>query len=664
MSMPETNQLTNSKDQPVIHLALCMAGAISAGAYTAGVVDYLLEALERWEMAKLKWPGNPLLPKHRVVIDVITGASAGGMEGGILFRQGQNAVRIITQGNGSSTGYDPEWFKKHSRSYKAWVKLTETETNPQLKQLFDAEDIRKKGVVSLLNSDFIDKIADELMKADDEEYKNHKPSYISESLELCLSLSNLNGIPYSIPFNAGEPKTKGHNQSANSYTVYNYKDYGHFVDCPDNIQPEHGQIPVNFKGKNYENALILKQCLKATGAFPIGLKFRKVERNKEYILNNPLLSSPQNSKDISDDLPDNYATLNVDGGMMNNEPFDVAAYLMYRKLKGKTFNQSLTFEECVNRYTQSFKVYETIDELLEEDKNLVESKSVFSTILMVDPFPTVSGYEYKAPDEQTDLLGIIRKIYGAFRGQLLMKPEDLYKATSNAKGRVSDYSRFMIAPRRKIILNRDKENNKVYFNQLDGSDAIACGSLEGFGGFIDQQFREHDYRLGRFNCQHFIQKKFGFIYDRVKDVPEGNFINQCYIDSAVRRHYSIEGEGTASILPFIPDISPFGDKPGCIPMFGYWGDETDVEERILKGGQPYPVWPKVDAAILFEKLTKQRPFISKRISRIIGLLGPKLVGTGLVAAIGIYVMKKKAGKIADTLIQTMIDNLRKHKLVE
>ena len=35
-------------------LGLVMAGAISAGAYTAGVVDFLLQALEEWEKEKGK----------------------------------------------------------------------------------------------------------------------------------------------------------------------------------------------------------------------------------------------------------------------------------------------------------------------------------------------------------------------------------------------------------------------------------------------------------------------------------------------------------------------------------------------------------------------------------------------------------------------------------
>ncbi|NBR14881.1 MAG: hypothetical protein EBU01_09950, partial [Crocinitomicaceae bacterium] len=59
-------------------MGLCLAGAISAGAYTAGVIDYLIEALERWETEKKQ---NEDIPKHRVVIEVIGGASAGGMTG-------------------------------------------------------------------------------------------------------------------------------------------------------------------------------------------------------------------------------------------------------------------------------------------------------------------------------------------------------------------------------------------------------------------------------------------------------------------------------------------------------------------------------------------------------------------------------------------------------
>jgi predicted patatin/cPLA2 family phospholipase len=34
------------------HLGVIMAGAVSAGAYTAGVLDFLMEVLEQWYAAK------------------------------------------------------------------------------------------------------------------------------------------------------------------------------------------------------------------------------------------------------------------------------------------------------------------------------------------------------------------------------------------------------------------------------------------------------------------------------------------------------------------------------------------------------------------------------------------------------------------------------------
>ena len=55
-----------------IRLGVCMAGAVSAGAYTAGVVDYLIETLERWEQSKAeiadkRVKGLALTPEEELV---------------------------------------------------------------------------------------------------------------------------------------------------------------------------------------------------------------------------------------------------------------------------------------------------------------------------------------------------------------------------------------------------------------------------------------------------------------------------------------------------------------------------------------------------------------------------------------------------------------------
>lgn len=62
-------------------LGITMAGAVSAGCYTAGVMDYLFEILDKWEKAKKdeSSPDFKKVPQHCVRIDAMGGASAGGM---------------------------------------------------------------------------------------------------------------------------------------------------------------------------------------------------------------------------------------------------------------------------------------------------------------------------------------------------------------------------------------------------------------------------------------------------------------------------------------------------------------------------------------------------------------------------------------------------------
>jgi len=67
------------ENQKTFRLGIAMAGAVSAGAYTAGAMDYLLEALESWQKAKdlglpclilfssKKLPGGPLITRQRIL---------------------------------------------------------------------------------------------------------------------------------------------------------------------------------------------------------------------------------------------------------------------------------------------------------------------------------------------------------------------------------------------------------------------------------------------------------------------------------------------------------------------------------------------------------------------------------------------------------------------
>ena len=70
---------TEPPTPPTFQLGLALSGAISAGAYTAGALDFLFQALSEWEQHR----GEPDVPNHSVVLKVIAGASAGAITGAL-----------------------------------------------------------------------------------------------------------------------------------------------------------------------------------------------------------------------------------------------------------------------------------------------------------------------------------------------------------------------------------------------------------------------------------------------------------------------------------------------------------------------------------------------------------------------------------------------------
>src|SRR5690349_14604045 len=132
--MPNTDVNGNN----TFYVGLCMAGAVSAGAYTAGVMDYLIEALEEWQ--KRKDQNVPDTPTHNVVIPIIGGASAGGMTGIITAAALHTSVKPVKPSSDILAEH-PE-----NRFYNAWVDLINPDMFPLM---LDPSDINKNGLISL-----------------------------------------------------------------------------------------------------------------------------------------------------------------------------------------------------------------------------------------------------------------------------------------------------------------------------------------------------------------------------------------------------------------------------------------------------------------------------------------------------------------------------------
>src|SRR5215471_13727322 len=87
LSDKEIDDLFIHNDPPpanTFELALVLGGTVSAGAFTAGAVDFLIEALDAW--TSLRDKGDPAAPQHKTILKVITGTSGGGVNAAIAAR--------------------------------------------------------------------------------------------------------------------------------------------------------------------------------------------------------------------------------------------------------------------------------------------------------------------------------------------------------------------------------------------------------------------------------------------------------------------------------------------------------------------------------------------------------------------------------------------------
>jgi hypothetical protein len=496
--------------QKTFRLGISMAGAVSAGAYTAGVMDYLLEALESWQKAKeLNLPG---VPKHEVVIEVLNGASAGGMTAVITAAAIQRDFPHINKQNYSTTaaGENP--------LFDSWVNQTEEPGNDMMGQMLSTEDITAspklnpyREVRSLFNSLFIEKIARRTLDTTVKDPETKRP-YFADDFELFTTITNLRGFNYELEFitAAGSREDR----------MTMHKDLVHFQLNPSGNYQNDGKIPFHFNTADGLNKNLLIDAAIGTGAFPVGLAPRVIVRDPKYINDSYLLKITHGKECIVNPLTD-YNAVCVDGGVINNEPYDLTGTILTNRRK-----EALRKDADYNAAAHF---------------RLAKSASDFdTTILMIDPFP---NYEDKPSENYFDLQALkftTTQLFGAMRQQLMVKTDLLERAYDD-----NDYTRFMIAP----IRTKSGVTQKY---------SIACGALGGFGGFFSKEFRIHDYLLGRRNCQRFIQQYFCVPISANNPIIQYGYES---LDEAELRYLLI---GKQNSFPIIPDIRLSRDQSSLV----------------------------------------------------------------------------------------------------
>lgn len=435
---------------PTFEIGLTMAGAVSAGAYTAGVLDFLVEALDQW------YDDHEGHPPHDIRIRVISGASAGAIAAAV-FASGlrDHAFAPVREGEPRrNTG---------NRLYDTWV------AGVDLMPLLAAHDLEDDNarLRSMLDSTALDGIA---AKAMDAAWGGRQglPPWLADPLELYLCVTNLRGVGYSMYFSG---------PAGDEYGMTRHADYMHFSLSPAG-RPGLGGLALGREDGRTGPWAVLSDSALASGAFPVGLAARPLSRRAdEYGQRRwpiPQCSAVPRTEPVAglrcgcvQELPIHpawpqgehyYHFVCVDGGVINNEPFDLARKVL------------LGDDPCNPR----------------------SATEASRAVLMIDPFP-----EPKRDDpakqrvlDQLPLTRVLPDLLGAMLAQLRFKTEDLVLARDR-----NVYSRFIIAPSRWVGGQRQRH-------------AIASGGLGGFAGFLSRHFRHHDYQLGRLNCQNFLRKHF------------------------------------------------------------------------------------------------------------------------------------------------------------
>lgn len=440
---------TKWNNDRTFHLGINMAGAVSAGAYTAGVLDFLIEALEQWYAAKVS--SNPTVPLHDICIDVFTGASAGGMCAAI------SAVMLQGPFEHIQNPADPSVQGTTNRFYESWVNRIDIEPLLGVTDLQDGST-----VVSLLDSNIIDQIADYALAP---VASPARRPYLSEALTLFLTLTNVRGVPFSLNGTAAG--------SVEEDIAY-YADRLQFETVQGANRPlslSAKPLPLPNVGTGAGAWPLLKEAATATGAFPLFLAPRKIDRSAGDYCDSPW-------QPIASGVPgavpphwtlkpsDTFTTLTVDGGVTDNDPFQLA-------------HDFLAIHNPMARR----------DPQTGDLRNPSDGDNANCAVLTVAPFPAEALYDRNYNfDKNGSVFGMLPNLFTVLISQSRFQGETLAAVMSG-----TSYSRFVLAP-------SDSDNPNV--------NALQCGLLSAFGGFFERGFRAHDYQLGRRNCQKFLSDHF------------------------------------------------------------------------------------------------------------------------------------------------------------
>jgi hypothetical protein len=491
VELPELDPLKKALFEPpgpvadqTFELGLVLGGTVSAGAYTAGALDLLVQALDAFH-GKI----DPPAP-HKVILRLASGSSGGAVCAAIL---GLSLNRQFTHVDNDQAALNAEGAgPADNKFWDVWVNklsfLPMLDTDDLAEAIQDPADPPgskpppAQHVPALLNGKVIDGVVAQVVAYADQAGNITRPWTVAP-FRLATTVCNLRGVPYKV---ACAPEIGQFSGSA----YVEHDDYAWFA-LPNVLGIDDGDIggrrpnefwlstaPQPGISFSYET---LGDYARASGAMPVGLPSRPLSRPAEHYLYRPYARvddagvvqtawpSPDwlELTDVVAGKP--YGFTGVDGGTLNNDPVKIA-------------HEALTGIGVQNPRSpdQANRALLLIDPLADEPTtvNPVGVSAVAAAKALICTF--VGGARYLTADL------------------------DLFQAQDV-------FSRFQLVPTRtgldgRAIPNdgapRDKNGNPPV-----GEAALAGTDLFALGGWCARPFRVHDYLLGRLNMAAYLRRE-------------------------------------------------------------------------------------------------------------------------------------------------------------
>ena len=467
-------------------LAITISGAVSLGSYEAGVLYETLGAISQHNL------DQATTADEKIFVDVLTGASAGGMTATIA------AQKLLFEASALSGAYSNSF-------YLPWVADVSLEG---LLAMHGSDDATK----SILSSQLVVDLSKRYLT---QRYSSHldpkreRHVACAEKLSLGLALANLNGVDYGLPL---RPK-------------------GQFI-----YTRHQDELTVSFRPDDASDDVLdfwdpLRNAAVSCGAFPFAFRVVDVVRHaSEYPPMPPRTSAIAPSQSFS------Y----TDGGTFQNEPLGLAKRLVdgidhhldtdnrfylfvapgprsstanadfnankanYReaavRIIGAVFNQA--------RFQDWIKAEQVNDQI-----RLFNERAYALRDMLKGNAAAVIARAQKLQAAADEILPALFKNAPAgappaetldhARNRLKQQFAADYSALS-AKTRDAWIDSILTLEAAAHLASRDEMT--IYGITADDQE-LASFELFSFAGFFDRRYRDHDYDVGRTKAQEFLTMK-------------------------------------------------------------------------------------------------------------------------------------------------------------